>query len=178
MSRLLLGLLLDLIVFALTVVVAVPPVSSVAVSVTTPLPFFWAFFSAGATMVPTLFATSFVVVAPAAPPVVTVQLALQRALIANFFLILNGAGSAFRVGLAWLMCSVQPLQLPLVRLFAPASITVSAQTPALGIPLNVDSGCAGRPLTVVGLACSAVQKAGLEIASAAESLIVKADVFG
>src|SRR5689334_13298910 len=103
-------------VLALTVVVAVPPVSSVAVSVTWPLPFFWAFFVACATIRPGLFAASLVVVGPAAPPVVTVQLASQVALIANFFLILRPASLPLIVGLAWVISRFQPFQLPSVAL--------------------------------------------------------------
>src|SRR5882724_1092717 len=103
MSRYFLGFFFVLMVVALTVVVAVPPVSSVAVSVTLPLPFFFAFLVAGATMVPGMFAASCVVVAPAAPPVVTEQFASQVALNANWPLILKGAGLAVMVGLAWLI---------------------------------------------------------------------------
>ena len=80
-----------LIVLALTLAVAVPPVSSVAVSVTWPLPFFCAFFVAGAMIRPGLLAASLVVVAAAAPPVFTVQLASQVALMANFFFTLSPA---------------------------------------------------------------------------------------
>ena len=82
-------------VFALTVVVALPPVSSVAVSVTLALALLLRPSSvAGAMIRPGLLAASLVVVAAAAPPVFTVQLASQVALIANLLLHLEpGVGT-------------------------------------------------------------------------------------
>ncbi len=109
---------------------------------------------------------------------VTVQLASQTALIANFFLILNGAGSAFRVGLAWMICRFQPFQLPSGGSNG-ASTTVTVHAPTLACALKAESGWVGLPAVVGFPPLSAVQNALLpSIGLVAESLIVNADVFG
>jgi hypothetical protein len=149
----------------------------VAVNVTLPLPFFFAFLVGLATITPGAFWASFALLGFAAPPVVTVQSASQVALSANLPFALNGALAAWTFGLAWLIESVQPFQLPRVG-YTPTSTTVTVQVPPLVAPLKVDRGCVGLPFAVVGAAVSAVQNAGESTERTAESVIVNAEVFG